>query len=138
MPSSDSASQPIRVRLPENLHIQADVADKVWSSSHKATHASGGRSSSAAAKFNGLGSDESGLTVEVAAPSDEVLKMVLRQIVTRLMKLLTWRSVLLEEPGEIYWPTMAATRARPVRRSACGPAPVLAESLSVRAPARKC
>ena len=47
--------------------------------------------------------------VEVAAPTDEALQSVLHKIITRTMKLLTRRGVLVEEEGSTY---MAAARSR--------------------------
>jgi hypothetical protein len=38
--------------------------------------------------------------VEVPAPTDESLQMVLQKIITRLMKLLTRKAVLVEEQGQ--------------------------------------
>ena len=40
--------------------------------------------------------------VEVAAPTDEALQAVLHKIITRTMKLLTRRGVLVEEEGSTY------------------------------------
>ncbi len=40
--------------------------------------------------------------VEVPEPTDEALQSVLREIITRTMKLLTLRGVLVEEEGSIY------------------------------------
>ncbi len=40
--------------------------------------------------------------VEVPAPTDEALQAVLHKIITRLMKLLTRRGVLVEEEGSTY------------------------------------
>ena len=40
--------------------------------------------------------------VEVPAPTDESLQTVLHKIITRLMKLLTRRGVLVEEQGQSY------------------------------------
>ncbi len=40
--------------------------------------------------------------MEVAAPTDEALQVVLRKIITRAMKLLTRRGALLEEQGSTY------------------------------------
>ncbi|MGL6111991.1 MAG: transposase zinc-binding domain-containing protein [Rubrivivax sp.] len=48
------------------------------------------------------GGDGELLFVEVAAPSDEALQAVLHKVITRLMKLLTRRGVLIEEQGQTY------------------------------------
>ncbi len=48
------------------------------------------------------GADGTPEFVELAAPSDEVLQAVLHRIITRLMKLLTRRGVLVEEEGSSY------------------------------------
>ena len=40
--------------------------------------------------------------VDVPAPTDEALQTVLHKIITRLMKLLTRRGVLIEEQGQAY------------------------------------
>ena len=40
--------------------------------------------------------------VEVSAPTDEALQAVLHKIITRTMKLLTRRGVLVEEQGQTY------------------------------------
>jgi hypothetical protein len=40
--------------------------------------------------------------VEVAAPTDEALQALLHRIITRLMKLLTCRGVLVEVDGSTY------------------------------------
>ena len=40
--------------------------------------------------------------VEVPAPTDEALHAVLHKIITRMMKLLTRRGVLIEEQGQTY------------------------------------
>ena len=48
------------------------------------------------------GADVAPEFVEVPAPTDEVLQTVLHKIITRLMKLLTRRGVLVEEEGSTY------------------------------------
>jgi len=40
--------------------------------------------------------------VEVPAPIDEALQALLHKIISRLMKLLTWRGVLVNEEGSVY------------------------------------
>ena len=80
--------------------------------------------------------------VEVPAPTDEALHAVLHKIITRMMKLLTRRGVLIEEQGQAYMadndsdsdkarvlrPLQAA--AWPCRpRRASGPAPRQAQTV---------
>ena len=48
------------------------------------------------------GNDGAPEFVEVPEPTDEALQAVLRKIITRLMKLLTCRGVLVEEEGSTY------------------------------------
>ena len=48
------------------------------------------------------GADGAPEFVEVPAPSDEALQAVLHKIITRMMKLLTRRGVLIEEQGQTY------------------------------------
>ena len=80
--------------------------------------------------------------VEVPAPTDEALQTVLHKIITRMMKLLTGKEVLVEEQGQTYMadddsdsdearalrPLQAA--AWPCRpRRASGPAPRQAQTV---------
>ena len=48
------------------------------------------------------GSDGEPLFVEASTPTDEALQAVLHKIITRMMKLLTRRGVLIEEQGQTY------------------------------------
>ncbi len=48
------------------------------------------------------GTDGEPVFVEVPAPTDEALQAVLHKIITRMMKLLTRRGVLIEEQGQTY------------------------------------
>ena len=88
------------------------------------------------------GTDARPVFVEVPAPSDEALQAVLHKIITRTMKLLTRRGVLVEEQGSTYMadkdsdsdearvlrPLQAA--AWPCRpRRASGPAPRQAQTV---------
>ena len=88
------------------------------------------------------GADGTPEFVEVPAPTDEALQAVLHKIVTRLMKLLSRRGVLVEEQGSTYVadndgdsdearvlrPLQAA--AWPCRpRLASGPAPCQAQTV---------
>jgi len=61
---------------------------------------------------------------EVPSPTDEVLQTVLRQIITRLMKLLTCKGVLVEEQGQTYMAdddggSDEARVLRPLQAAAC-------------------
>ena len=62
--------------------------------------------------------------VEVAAPNDEALQAVLQKIITRTMKLLTRRGVLVEEEGSTYMAdndadSDEARTLRPLQAAAC-------------------
>jgi hypothetical protein len=62
--------------------------------------------------------------VEVPAPTDEVLKTVLHKIITRMMKLLTRKGVLVEEQGQTYMAdndseSDEARVLRPLQAAAC-------------------
>lgn len=62
--------------------------------------------------------------VEVSAPSDEALRVGLHKIITRVMKLLTRRGVLVEEQGETYMAdhdadSDEARTLRPLQAAAC-------------------
>ena len=62
--------------------------------------------------------------VEVPEPTDEALQSVLHKIITRLMKLLTRRGVLVEEEGSIYMAdndgvSDEARVLRPLQAAAC-------------------
>jgi hypothetical protein len=62
--------------------------------------------------------------VEVPAPTDEMLQTVLHKIITRLMKLLTRRGVLVEEQGQTYMADSdadsdEARTLRPLQAAAC-------------------
>jgi hypothetical protein len=59
--------------------------------------------------------------VEVPEPADEALQTVLHKIITRLMKLLTRRGVLVEEEGSTY---MADNDAESDEAHALRPLPV--------------
>ena len=48
------------------------------------------------------GTDGAPVFTEVPAPTDETLQAVLHKIITRTMKLLTRRGVLVEEEGSTY------------------------------------
>jgi hypothetical protein len=70
------------------------------------------------------GGDGEPLFVEVAAPSDEALQAVLHKIITRTMKLLTRRGVLVEEAGSTYLAdnhddSDEARALRPLQAAAC-------------------
>jgi len=61
---------------------------------------------------------------EVPAPTDEVLQAVLHRIITRMMKLLTRRGVLIEEQGQTYMAdndgdSDEACALRPLQAAAC-------------------
>ena len=62
--------------------------------------------------------------VEVPAPTDEALQTVLHKVITRLMKLLTRRGVLVEEEGSTYMADSdgdsdEARTLRPLQAAAC-------------------
>ena len=62
--------------------------------------------------------------VEVPAPTDEALQTVLHKIITRMMKLLTRRGVLVEEEGSTYMAdndadSDEASALRPLQAAAC-------------------
>ena len=62
--------------------------------------------------------------VEVPAPTDEALQAVLHKIITRTMKLLTRRGVLIEEQGQTYMAdndsdSDEARALRPLQAAAC-------------------
>ena len=62
--------------------------------------------------------------VEVAAPTDVALQTVLRKIITRMMKLLTRKGVLVEEQGQAYMAdddsdSDEARTLRPLQAAAC-------------------
>jgi hypothetical protein len=62
--------------------------------------------------------------VEAPAPTDEALRSVLHKIITRLMKLLTRRGVLVEEEGSTYMADSdgdsdEARTLRPLQAAAC-------------------
>jgi len=70
------------------------------------------------------GADGTPEFVEVAAPTDEVLQAVLHRIITRLMKLLTRRGVLVEEEGSTCMAdndgdSDEARTLRPLQAAAC-------------------
>ena len=63
-------------------------------------------------------------TIEAPAPTDEALQTVLHKIITRLMKLLTRRGVLVEEEGSTYMAdndgdSDEARVLRPLQAAAC-------------------
>ena len=73
--------------------------------------------------------------VEVPPPTDEALQAVLHKIITRTMKLLTRRGVLIEEHGQTYMAdgdaeSHEARTLRPLQAAAC--------TYRVLAPARRC
>ena len=77
--------------------------------------------------------------VEVPAPTDEALQTVLHKIITRTMKLLTRKGVLVGEQGQTY---MAPTTT-PIRKSLacsgrCRPPRAPTASPSAHAPAKRC
>ncbi|MFN0185279.1 MAG: transposase [Aquabacterium sp.] len=76
--------------------------------------------------------------VEVPGPTDEALLSVLHKIITRMMKLLTRRGVLVEEEVRPPWPTTKVIRTRPARSGRCRPPRVLVASPSARALGRRC
>ena len=76
--------------------------------------------------------------VEVAAPTVESLQTVLHKIITRTMKLLTRRGVLVEEEGRPTSPTTTAIRTRPARSGRCRLRRVPTASPSARAPGKRC
>ncbi len=64
------------------------------------------------------------VSVEVSAPTDEALQPVLHKIITRLMKLLTGKRVLVEEQGQTYVvddnsDSDEARTVRPLQAAAC-------------------
>ena len=68
--------------------------------------------------------DGAPIFVEVPAPTDEALRTVLHKIITRLMKLLTRRGVLIEEQGQTYMPdddsdSDEARVLKPLQAAAC-------------------
>ena len=70
------------------------------------------------------GTDGAPEFVEVPAPTDEALQSVLRKIITRMMKLLTRRGVLVEEEGSTYMAdndgdSDDARALRPLQAAAC-------------------
>ena len=70
------------------------------------------------------GADGAPVFVEVRAPTNEALQVVLHKIVTRLMKLLTRRRVLIEEQGQTYMAdddgdSDEARVLRPLQAAAC-------------------
>ena len=70
------------------------------------------------------GTDGEAVFVEVVAPSDEALQTVLHKIISRTMKLLTRRGVLIEEQGQTYMAdndsdSDEARTLRPLQAAAC-------------------
>ena len=70
------------------------------------------------------GSDGEPLFVEASTPTDEALQAVLHKIITRMMKLLTRRGVLIEEQGQTYLADNDADSdearvLRPLQAAAC-------------------
>ena len=70
------------------------------------------------------GTDAGPVFVEVPAPSDEALQAVLHKIITRTMKMLTRRGVLVEEEGSTYMADSdgdsdEARVLRPLQAAAC-------------------
>ena len=70
------------------------------------------------------GTDGTPEFVEVPAPTDEALQAVLHKIITRMMKLLTRRGVLIEEQGQTYLADNDADSdearvLRPLQAAAC-------------------
>jgi hypothetical protein len=70
------------------------------------------------------GTDGAPEFVEVPAPTDEALQAVLHKIITRMMKLLTRRGVLVEEQGQTYMAdndadSDDARTLRPLQAAAC-------------------
>jgi hypothetical protein len=70
------------------------------------------------------GVDGEPVFVEVPAPTDEALQAVLHKIITRMMKLLTRRGVLIEEQGQAYLgdndaDSDEARALRPLQAAAC-------------------
>jgi hypothetical protein len=61
------------------------------------------------------GTDGEPVFVEVPSPADEALQAVLHKIITRTMKLLTRRGVLIEEHGQTYMADGDADPAKPAR-----------------------
>jgi hypothetical protein len=70
------------------------------------------------------GTDGEPVFVEVSAPTDQALQTVLHKIITRTMKLLTRRGVLIEEQGQTYLAdndgdSDEARALRPLQAAAC-------------------
>lgn len=76
--------------------------------------------------------------VQASAPADESLQAVLHKIITRMMKLLTRRGVLVEDEGSTYMADNdgGSDEARVPGR--CRPQRIPTVSPSARAPARRC
>ena len=71
-----------------------------------------------------IGTDGEPVFVEVATPTDQALQAVLHKIITRTMKLLTRRGVLIEEQGQTYLANNdgdsdEARVLRPLQAAAC-------------------
>ena len=71
-----------------------------------------------------IGTDGEPVFVEVATPTDQALQTVLHKIITRTMKLLTRRGVLIEEQGQTYLANNdgdsdEARVLRPLQAAAC-------------------
>jgi len=77
--------------------------------------------------------------VAVPAPTDDELQALLHRIITRLMKMLTRRGVLVEEEGgdRATWPMSTPIRMRPARSGRCRRRRVPTALPSARAPARR-
>ena len=85
-----------------------------------------------------IGSDGVPEFVEVPAPTDEALQTVLHKIITRTMKLLTRRGVLVEEEGSTYVADNDAESDEARILRPLQPRPARTVSPSVRVLARRC
>ena len=85
-----------------------------------------------------IGSDGVPEFVEVPAPTNEALQTVLHKIITRTMKLLTRRGVLVEEEGSTYVADNDAESDEARTSGRCRPRPARTVSPSVRVLARRC
>jgi hypothetical protein len=76
--------------------------------------------------------------VEVPAPTDKALQAVLQEIITRMMKLLTRRGVVVEEEASTYMADNDAEQMRPACSGRCRRRPEHTASPSAREPDRRC
>jgi hypothetical protein len=76
--------------------------------------------------------------IEAGAPIDEELHALLQTVITRLMKMLTRRGVLVEDMGRPAWPSRMPTARRCARCGRCRPRRSLTASPSDRAQDRRC